>query len=88
MATSVEKALYYKRLQMFVNAGQDADGNVVKATRTYTRVNPNATKERIMAAADALAELMDETVLNVYDVEKNLLTKVEDEDESDEGDQS
>lgn len=72
MAVTVSKSLLKKNLQLLVNQGDES-----QATKTYTNVNPEATKEEIMAAADALSALMVNTVVSVYDVEKNLLSKVE-----------
>lgn len=74
MSYTVDKTLAKKNLQMMVNSGDD-----VKSTKTYTNVNPDATKDDIMAAAEALRVLMVDTVVGVYDVEKNLLTKVDSE---------
>jgi len=72
MAFTVSKSLLKKNLQLLVNQGDDS-----QTTKTYTNVNPEATKDQIMAAADALSALMVNTVVSVYDVEKNLLSKVE-----------
>lgn len=74
MSYTVDKTLAKKNLQMMVNSGDD-----VQSTKTYTNVNPDATKDDIMAAAEALRVLMVDTVVGVYDVEKNLLTKVDSE---------
>lgn len=72
MAFTVSKSLLKKNLQLLVNQGDES-----QVTKTYTNVNPEATKDQIMAAADALSALMVNTVVSVYDVEKNLLSKVE-----------
>lgn len=72
MSYTVSKSLLKKNLQLLVNQGDDS-----QTTKTYTNVNPEATKDQIMAAADALSALMVNTVVSVYDVEKNLLSKVE-----------
>lgn len=68
------------RLQLALNAGTDVNGNAVTVSRSISYINPEATAEEMMACAEALDALYENTVTSVYNVQKNLLEKVEEED--------
>ena len=68
------------RLQLALNAGSDVNGNAVTVSRSISYINPEATAEEMMACAEALDALYENTVTSVYNVQKNLLEKVEEED--------
>lgn len=69
------------RLLLALNAGTDVNGNAVTVSRSISYINPEATAEEMMACAEALDALYENTVTSVYNVQKNLLEKVETEDE-------
>lgn len=77
---NVNKSLVSNRLQLVLNTGTDVNGNAVTVSRSISYVNPDATAENLMACAEALDALCDNTVTSVYNVQKNLLQKVESEE--------
>lgn len=77
---NINKSLVSNRLQIILNDGTDVNGNAVTVSRSISYVNPDATAENLMACAEALDALYENTVTSVYNVQKNLLQKVESEE--------
>lgn len=71
MANVITDTLVSKKLQLSV--AESGDSTI---TRTFTRINADATKEDLYKAAKAIAGLMSNTVAGYYHSERSLLSEV------------
>lgn len=71
MANVITDTLVSKKLQLSV--AESGDSTI---TRTFTRINADATKEDLYKAAKAIAGLMSNTVAGYYHSERSLLAEV------------
>jgi len=63
------------RLQLKLQTGQDADGNPIIKTKTYSRVKPAALDEDVYAIAKAIAALQTNPLVAVKRVDEEELTE-------------
>jgi hypothetical protein len=64
-----------RTLSVSIARGQDADGNLVTKSYTYSNVKPDAEPEKIMAVGKALGGLFDNDITGLAVVERAMLTE-------------
>lgn len=64
-----------RTLNVSVSHGEDADGNPVSKTYTYSNVKPDAEPAKMLAAGKALGSLFENEVTGFVVVERSSLTE-------------
>ena len=64
-----------RTLSVSISRGQDADGNPVSKSYTYSNVKPEAEPAKILAVGKALGGLFDNEVTGFVVVERSTLTE-------------
>ena len=64
-----------RSLSVSVSRGEDADGNPVSKSYTYSNVKPDAEPDKMLAAGKALGSLFDNEVTGFVVVERSSLTE-------------
>ena len=64
-----------RTLNIAIARGQDADGNMVTKSYTYSNVKPDAEPEKVMAVGKALGGLFDNDITGLVVVERASLTE-------------
>jgi hypothetical protein len=62
-----------RSLSISIARGQDADGNLVTKSYTYSNVKPDAEPEKILATGKALGGLFDNEITGLVVVERSTL---------------
>ena len=63
-----------RTLSVSISRGQDADGNPVSKTYTYSNVKPDAEPAKMLAAGKALGSLFDNELAGLTVIERASLT--------------
>ena len=64
-----------RTLSVGISRGEDADGNPVTKSYTYSNVKPDAEPAKIMAVGQALGSLFDNDMTGLVVVERSTLTE-------------
>jgi len=64
-----------RTLNVSISRGEDADGNPVSKSYTYSNVKPDAEPAKIMAVGKALGGLFDNDMTGLVVVERSTLTE-------------
>ena len=64
-----------RSLSVSIARGEDADGNQVTKSYTYSNVKPDAEPAKIMAVGRALGSLFDNDITGLVVVERSSLTE-------------
>ena len=64
-----------RTLSVGMSRGEDADGNPVTKSYTYSNVKPDAEPAKIMAVGQALGSLFDNDMTGLVVVERSTLTE-------------
>ena len=64
-----------RNLSISISRGEDADGNPVSKSYTYSNVKPDAEPAKIMAVGKALGGLFDNDITGLVVVERSTLTE-------------
>ena len=64
-----------RTLSVSIARGEDADGNLVTKSYTYSNVKPDAEPAKILAVGRALGGLFDNDINGLVVVERSLLTE-------------
>lgn len=64
-----------RTLNVSISRGQDADGNSVSKSYTYSNVKPDAEPAKILAVGKALGGLFDNEITGLGVVERSSLTE-------------
>ncbi len=64
-----------RTLSIGISRGEDADGNPVSKSYTYSNVKPDAEPAGILAVGQALGSLFDNDVTGLVVVERSTLTE-------------
>ena len=64
-----------RSLSVGISRGEDADGNPVTKSYTYSNVKPDAEPAKIMAVGQALGSLFDNDMTGLVVVERSTLTE-------------
>ena len=64
-----------RTLSISIARGEDADGNLVTKSYTYSNVKPDAEPAKILAVGRALGGLFDNDITGLVVVERSLLTE-------------
>ena len=64
-----------RSLNVSISRGQDADGNPVSKTYTYSNVKPDAEPDKMLAVGKALGGLFDKDMTGLVVVERSSLTE-------------
>ena len=70
---AVVKSIAKRTLSLSIARGQDADGNPVTKSYTYSNVKPDAEPAKIMAVGKALGGLFDNDIAGMVVVERAIL---------------
>ena len=64
-----------RNLSIGISRGEDADGNPVTKSYTYSNVKPDATPASILAVGRALGGLFDNDITGLVVIERSALTE-------------
>jgi len=64
-----------RNLSISISRGEDADGNPVSKSYTYSNVKPDAEPAKILAVGKALGGLFDNDITGLVVVERSTLTE-------------
>jgi hypothetical protein len=64
-----------RTLNISISRGEDADGNPVSKSYTYSNVKPDAEPAKILAVGKALGGLFDNDITGLVVVERSTLTE-------------
>jgi hypothetical protein len=64
-----------RNLSIGISRGEDADGNPVTKSYTYSNVKPDATPASILAVGRALGGLFDNDITGLVVIERSTLTE-------------
>ena len=64
-----------RSLSVSIARGEDADGNQVTKSYTYSKINPDAEPAKILAVGKALGGLFDNDITGLEVVERSTLTE-------------
>lgn len=64
-----------RTLSIGISRGEDADGNPVTKSYTYSNVKPDATPDAILATGRALGGLFDNDMTGLVVIERSTLTE-------------
>ncbi len=64
-----------RSLSVSISRGEDADGNQVSKSYTYSNVKPDAEPDKLMAVGKALGGLFDKDMTGLFVVERSSLTE-------------
>jgi len=64
-----------RTLSIAISRGQDADGNAVSKSYTYSNVKPDAEPASLLAVGLALGGLFDNDITGLTVVERSMLTE-------------
>jgi len=64
-----------RNLSISISRGEDADGNPVSKSYTYSNVKPDAEPSKILAVGKALGGLFDNDITGLVVVERSTLTE-------------
>ena len=65
-----------RSLSVSISRGQDADGNPVSKSYTYSNVKPDAEPDKLLATGKALGGLFDNEITGLTVVERATLSEV------------
>lgn len=64
-----------RSLNISISRGEDADGNPVSKSYTYSNVKPDAEPDKILAVGKALGGLFDNDITGLVVIERSALTE-------------